>query len=109
MIPLGVNNVDAIVNANVIHAIALADRRDSPGYHEAVRLVARCAMERQWPAAGSYYPRDHDLPYAASRAGARDARAPMAEAMPKLLLDLLDQQESFGRIHPLRKGALPRR
>lgn len=31
----------------------------------------------------------------------------MAEAMPKLLHDLLDQQETFGRSHPLKQGAFP--
>lgn len=109
VIPLGVNNVDVIVNANVIHAIALAGRRDLPGYHEAVRLVARCAMERHWPAAGLYYPQMMIFPYAAARAWREGPvrEAPMAEAMPKLLHDLLDQQETFGRNHPLKQGAFP--
>jgi hypothetical protein len=109
VIPLGVNNVDAVVNANAVYALALTGQRATPGYRDAMHLVARCALERHWPEAGLYYPQQMMFPYAASRAwregGAREPE--MTQAMRRLLKDLLDLQDSHARRHPLRAGGFP--
>jgi hypothetical protein len=109
VIPLAVNNVDAVVNANALHAMALTGRRDLPGYRDAMRLVARCITSRHWPDAGLYYPQMMILPYAASRAW-REGPArgePLDAAMTVLLRDILDLQDHFARSHPLKAGAFP--
>lgn len=109
VIPLAVNNVDAVVNANALHAMSLNNRRDLPGYRDAMRLVARCITDRQWPDAGLYYPQMMILPYAATRAW-REGPArgePLDAAMSVLLQDLLDLQDQFARSNPFKAGAFP--
>jgi hypothetical protein len=109
IIPLGVNNVDVVVNSNVVFAMAVTGRKDLPGYHEAVRLIFDAARKRAWPQAGLYYPQNMIFPYAASRAF-RDgnAREPlMKKAMQLILRDLLKAQYHWGKKNPTRKGAFP--
>lgn len=109
IIPLGVNNVDVVVNSNVLFALALTGRKDLPGYHDCVRLIHDAAEKHVWPEAGLYYPQKMIFPYAASRAfrdgGAREPK--MKEAMQFLLRDLLKAQYSWGKKNPTRKGAFP--
>jgi hypothetical protein len=109
VIPLGVNNVDAVINANVVYALALTGQRHQPGYADALRVVLRAAQLRAWPAAGLYYPQPMMFPYAATRAF-RDGGAqepPMRAAMSCLLTDLITTQEAYGRAHPARRGGFP--
>ena len=109
VIPLGVNNVDAVVNANVVYALALTDRRNAPGYDDAVRIIALAVEKRAWPEAGLYYPQPMMFPYAATRAfrdgGARTR--PMQVAMGRLLIDLLQIHADWAHSHPLKKGGFP--
>jgi hypothetical protein len=109
VMPLAVNNVCAVVNANVALALALTGERSMPGYRESLRLVAAAILRRAWPAAALYYPQRLMLPYAASRAyrdgGAREE--PLPEAMRVVLLQLLDEQAGWARRHPRRAGAFP--
>jgi hypothetical protein len=109
IIPLGVNNVDVVVNSNVLFAMALTGRKDLPGYHDCVRLIKKATEKRAWPEAGLYYPQYMIFPYAASRAfrdgGAREPE--MKEAMQFLLRDLLKAQYHWGQKNPTRKGAFP--
>lgn len=109
IIPLAVNNVDVVVNANVLFAMALTGRKDLPGYHDCVRLIAKAAEKRAWPEAGLYYPQNMIFPYTASRAfrdgGAREPE--MKKAMQLLLRDLLKAQYQWGQKNPTRKGAFP--
>jgi hypothetical protein len=109
VMPLAVNNVDAVVNANVALALALTGGKGLPGYADCLCLLARTARERLWPEAGLYYPLCVMFPYAASRAY-RDGGAcegPMRPAMGALLGQLLDVQEEWGRRHPRHRGAFP--
>jgi hypothetical protein len=109
IIPLAVNNVDVVVNANVLFAMALTGRKDLPGYGDCVRLIRKAAEKRAWPEAGLYYPQNMIFPYTASRAyrdgGAREPE--MKQAMQFLLRDLLKQQYYWGQKNPTRKGAFP--
>ncbi|GAB4283090.1 MAG: hypothetical protein Kow0029_29010 [Candidatus Rifleibacteriota bacterium] len=109
IIPLGVNNVDVVVNSNVLFALALTGRKDIPGYYDCVRLIRKAAEKHAWPEAGLYYPQNMIFPYAASRAfrdgGAREPQ--MKEAMQFILRDLLKAQYAWGQKNPTRKGAFP--
>ncbi len=109
IIPLGVNNVDSVVNANVAFSLALNGMKTLPGYRDAVRLVARTVEMKTWPEAGLYYPQLLIFPYTATRAwrdgGAREPE--MRAAMSKLLIDLLDLRDRYARENPDRRGAFP--
>ena len=109
IIPLGVNNVDVVVNTNVLFAMALTGSKDLPGYHDCVRLIRRAAESKAWPEAGLYYPQNMIFPYSASRAY-RDgsAREPEVKAaMQFILRDLLKAQVEWGKKNPTRRGAFP--
>lgn len=111
--PMEVNNVDSVVQANALFSLTLAGRQDLPGYEACRDLVARVAREKLWPGANLYYPQLMIFPYAASRAyrdaGARDPV--MRQAMGRMLLDVLDLQipDSERRLIPPRRpgGAFP--
>lgn len=109
IIPLGVNNVDCVVNANVAFSMALNGLKKEPGYIEALTLLAASVEKHAWPDAGLYYPQYMIFPYTVTRAwrdgGAREG--PMPAAMSKLLNDLLNEQEAWGKKNPGRVGAFP--
>lgn len=109
VIPLGVNNVDVVVNSNVLFAIALSGKKDLPGYNECVNLIRNAAEKHAWPEAGLYYPQNMIFPYTASRAY-RDgsAREPqMKAAMQRIMRDLITAQKEWGDRNPTRRGAFP--
>jgi len=97
-IPMEVNNVDGVVQANALYGATLAGRTDLPGLDDCRALVERVAAERLWPGASMYYPQLMMFPYCASRAY-RDAGAragSMRAAMGRLLVDVLDLQLADG-------------
>jgi hypothetical protein len=109
VIPLGVNNVDCVVNANALAALGFAGEADHPAAWAASALMARAAEMRAWPECGLYYPQRMMFPYTLSRAY-RDAgvRNPaMRQAMRRLLFDLLRDQQELARREPRRRGAFP--
>ena len=100
VIPLGVNNVDCVVNANAVFSLALNDAREWAGFDDAGKLLMRVARTRAWTdACGLYYPQLMMLPYTLTRAyreaGMVDEPA-MREAMGIMLQDLLKMQENDG-------------
>ncbi|MFZ2961184.1 MAG: hypothetical protein WA705_30255 [Candidatus Ozemobacteraceae bacterium] len=109
IIPLGINNVDSVVNANTAFSLALNNLKSLPGYRESLNLLAATIEQRSWPEAGLYYPQYMIFPYTVTRAfrdgGAREGR--MVPAMEKLLLDLLDAQTAWGAATPGHEGAFP--
>lgn len=109
VIPLGVNNVDAVVNANAAFAMALTKHRRTRGYRGALKLLAKAIEAKAWPEAGLYYPQNMIFPYAVTRAW-RDAgaREPLLDAaMTTLLRQILDEQDAWSRMQPLHPGAFP--
>ena len=109
IIPLAVNNVDIVVNANILFTLSLAEKRTMPGYREAVRLIARVIKEGIWPEASLYYPERMFFPYAVSRA-VRDAgldEPEINEVLPKLLDYIFEQQKAFETSNPSLAGAIP--
>ncbi|HNW35707.1 MAG TPA: hypothetical protein PKM25_12290, partial [Candidatus Ozemobacteraceae bacterium] len=109
VMPLGVNNVDAVVNANAAFALAMTKHRRTSGYRDSLKLLARAIEAKAWPEAGLYYPQNMIFPYAVTRAW-RDggAREPSLDAaMVTLLRQLLDEQDAWARMQPLHPGAFP--
>jgi len=101
VIPLGVNNVDAVVNGNVLFSLALNNLTDLPGYKECTELLAKAIDLHVWPKAGLYYPQQTIFPYTVTRAyrdgGARSLV--MKKAMKVLLSDLLNEQDMTDSEH----------
>ena len=100
VMPLGVNNVDCVVNANVLFALGLA--KLGPEADEAIeassKLMLKAAAGKHWPQCGLYYPQRMLFPYAISRAY-RDGgvnNAYLRRAMAIILTDLLSEQEASG-------------
>lgn len=64
IIPLGVNNVDLIINANALFALSLAKKTSYPGFAEAIRFIADLIIQKSWQHASHYYPENYVFPYA---------------------------------------------
>ncbi len=95
VIPLAVNNVDAVVNANVLFSLALNNLTQTKGFRESVTLLANLIESGAWPKAALYYPQRMMFPYAVTRAW-RDGgiHSPgMRIAMRRLMTDLLQEQK----------------
>ncbi|MBN1926507.1 MAG: hypothetical protein JW798_11785 [Prolixibacteraceae bacterium] len=98
IIPLGVNNVDCVLNANVLFSLGLNNLTSLPGYEETVKLLHRVVKEQRWHEAGLYYPQYMIFPYCFTRAF-RDGKIdhPLMKEATKLLLDdLLNIQITQG-------------
>ena len=66
--PYGCNDVDAVVNANVLSALALNGEAQSPGVKESVAFIESKIKRKKWSRAGIYYPNRYNLHYATMRA-----------------------------------------
>lgn len=98
IIPLKVNNVDIVINANVLFALSLARMQSTPGYQDAVKLIAKTIEDYTWPDASLYYPQKYIFPYAISRAW-RDAAARellLVSAMSQLMVQILNEMDDAG-------------
>jgi hypothetical protein len=109
VIPLEVNNVDAVINANVLFVQGLTGLHDTIGMNAAIKLLKKAVMEHAWEKTSLYYPQRMALPYAISRAyrdgGIRNPS--MQVIVSKILADLLDIQDHFAQAYPRQKGAFP--
>lgn len=109
IIPLDVNNVDTVVNANVLLARSLYGLKSSTCYKSAVELLVKAIKENKWSEAHLYYPQYMMFPYTVSRAY-RDGEVndpKLKDALKTLLIDILNIQEEFGNKNPEDKGAFP--
>ncbi|MBM4252369.1 MAG: hypothetical protein FJ146_10395 [Deltaproteobacteria bacterium] len=107
VIPLGVNNVDCVVNANALLALGLQGLAASAAANDVSVLMARAVEQHSWPECGLYYPQRMIFPYSLTRAY-RDGgvRTPaMKEAMRRLLFDLLREQRDLAATNPKHAGA----
>jgi hypothetical protein len=68
IIPLGINNVDPVINANALFALSLAGKDYSPGFKEAVSVIVQAVERETWQEASHYYPQKYVFPYVLSRA-----------------------------------------
>lgn len=67
-IPYGCNDVDAVVNANVLTALALNGEHHSTGISDAVAFIYSKTRRKKWSRAGIYYPNRYNFHYATARA-----------------------------------------
>ncbi len=100
VMPLGVNNVDCVVNANVVFALSLNNQKEAAGYSDSLNYLAQVTRTGQWlQNCALYYPQKYTFAYSVTRAyrdgGARSVQ--MDEAMDQLMLDLLARQDQKGK------------
>lgn len=109
IIPLGVNNVDPVVNANVLFALSLASQQHTQGFRDALALMITAIEQKVWEKGSLYYPQKMMFPYVISRAF-RDGNIGepgLRNAMKKLLLDVLKEQEQVASKNSRLQGAFP--
>lgn len=96
ILPLGVNNVVCVVNANALFSLALNDATGWAGFGDARRMLVDVVHARAWvDECDLYYPQLMMLPYALSRAvrdGGMMHDPALRAALGVLLGDLLKMQ-----------------
>lgn len=99
VIPLGVNNVDCVVNANTLFALGVTGATDWAGFQQAAEVMLTVAKTKAWKEkCGLYYPQRMMFPYVMSRAY-RDGgvRTPTTELAAEFIMrELLNEQEASG-------------
>lgn len=100
VIPLAVNNVDCVVNANALFSLSINGGRGWAGYAPARDFLLSAVRSGAWAdSCVLYYPQLMMLPYTLSRAyreGGMTADPVMRAAMGQLLRDLLRLQQDDG-------------
>ncbi|WP_188528028.1 hypothetical protein [Sinisalibacter lacisalsi] len=100
IMPLGVNNVVCVVNANALFSLALNNASGWAGFGDARRMLVDVVHARAWvDDCDLYYPQLMMLPYALSRAvrdGGMMHDPALRAAMGVLLGDLLKMQREDG-------------
>lgn len=109
IIPMGTNNVDCVINANVLCALTMYRLENMKGYQNAVDLMIKYMEENIWSLSSLYYPNKLQFPHAVSRAWREGGiKNPCLErALSKLLADLLREQNCFEKAYPSMTGAFP--
>jgi len=74
-IPYGSNNIDAIVNSNILSALAVTELH-ADGKASAVKYLEKKSRKRHYHKVGSYYPNGFHFPYALSEAYANGVTEP---------------------------------
>jgi hypothetical protein len=109
VVPLEVNNVDIVINANALLALSLFQKQSINGFNQAAELLMKCVENNSWTDASLYYPNKLYFPYSLSRAW-REGRLNIngiEKALQKLMLVLTEEQKDFERQNPKLKGAFP--
>jgi hypothetical protein len=96
VMPMGVNNVDCVVNANVVFALSLNNMKNAAGYKDSINYLAKMTTSRQWlKGCALYYPQVYTFAYSVTRAyrdgGARSSI--LGKAMDQLMKDLISVQK----------------
>jgi len=109
VIPLEVNNVDCVVNANSLFALALNGRENTDSFGAVSNLMLEVIKKEAWVRGGLYYPQKMVFPYAVSRAfrdaNIRDPRLRLA--MGKLLKEIIADQRALAKRNSKLAGAFP--
>jgi hypothetical protein len=94
--PLGANDVDCIVNANVLDALArFGELETTEGSDAACRFINRQVRNGNQGGCGNYYPNHFNLHYSVARA-MESGVACLDESRPKLLHEVMHQQRKDG-------------
>ena len=67
-LPYGSNDFDAVVNANVLGALALYDAKSAEGYQDAVQYLIKKCFRKKYDRVASYYPNRYQFAFAVAMA-----------------------------------------
>jgi hypothetical protein len=93
--PLGKNNVDCVVNANVLRVLKVYGEEKTPGFHASCEYLNRVSQHHQYNSCGIYYPNTYWLHYSVARAY-EDGVSCLEKSIPGNLAHLLKSQRSDG-------------
>lgn len=89
------NDIDLVVNANVLHALARYGKTSTPGFEEAVALINSVVQQGlhrdQWRDLSDYYPQSYVFHYCVARAY-REGPVPSLAPAVETLADDLEQK-----------------
>ena len=89
------NDVDLVVNANVLFALARYGLTDTPGFGEAIALIDDAVNDglhrTRWDDISLYYPDSYVFHYCVSRAFAEGPAPALAPAVERLAAELIDE------------------
>ncbi|MBI2602218.1 MAG: hypothetical protein HYW48_04105 [Deltaproteobacteria bacterium] len=95
-LPLGLNDVDCVVNANVLAALEMYNERaDSSGAPAACRYLRKVIRKKRAKVCGMYYPNWFNFHYNMSKAQSMGVHC-VDEELPILVQDLLSNQTKKG-------------
>jgi hypothetical protein len=100
-IPYGCNDVDAVVNANVLTALAENGELKAAGIAKASKFIERKIKRKDWSRAGIYYPNRYHLHYATLKAWSKGVHE-LDESANRLKKHLLSSQKADGSFHSRR-------
>lgn len=100
-IPYGANNIDAIVNSNILSALAI-NNVGAEGKQSALEFLEKKSKKRKYRKVGSYYPNSYHFPYALSNAYA-NGNTELEESAKNICVNLLKSQKKDGSWHSKRK------
>ncbi len=67
-IPFGVNDIDAVVNANIVYSLKKMQDTLYPSYQKAMDFINYCFETNKYQSAGNYYPTKYNLHYITCKA-----------------------------------------
>jgi len=94
-IPIGVNDVDCVVNANILATLAHFNELGTQGTRESCRLINSAFQRGLQKSCGVYYPSPYNLHYATAKAIAAGAQC-LTPSVRLLVQEILDEQNSDG-------------
>ncbi len=105
-IPYGCNDVDAVVNANVMTALAINGESSSIGVEDAVKFIESKIKRKKWSRAGIYYPNRYNLHYSTLKAYSSgiDQLKPASEKLVDHIKKTIRKDGSFKSRRIVNKG-----
>lgn len=94
-IPLHINDVDCVVNANVLKLMTYAGKTSSPGYKASCNYINKIVRYRRYFYCGMYYPSNYILPYTIA-ADLMAGAACLQPSRQRVLQYIISKQNSDG-------------
>ncbi|MCM2277351.1 MAG: hypothetical protein NDJ89_04690 [Oligoflexia bacterium] len=94
-IPLGVNDVDCIVNGNVLRLLSATGNTGSTSYRNSCDYLRTVVRKKQYASCGLYYPNAYLLPYVLAQTLAAGADC-LEDTREQVISFILQNQETDG-------------
>lgn len=94
-LPFGQNDVDCVVNANVLNALASYEKLDTPGVEEACKYLEWSFKTGRQKSCGVYYPSPYNAHYSVAKAFHAGARC-LQNTVDLAVLEIIQNQNKDG-------------